>query len=208
MRVAPRCVMLLTAVLVLPVIEADAQTTDPRRYVGFKAGVNNEHAEDNLNGTTFGAGFSLGLPLASDWLTEIELWIPTYLQKGGPESNSKHRDILVNVGMIRPFGTGTVQPFVVVGGAYARTQDRLTLCTALRPSFDGGGLATTVVACNEPDVTDRRQERFDSHSLMFLGGGGMKIQLTRRLMIVPELRVNGFVTVLIVRPSIGALITF
>jgi hypothetical protein len=201
-----------TALAIASLLTATAaygQAAGERRlYVAVKAGGSIERAEDNLHGSVPAGGFAIGIPLASSWTVEVEVWVPGFITSGPEIAGIKHRDILVNGAVARRFTAGRLTPFVLFGLGVSQTQDRFNTCTAVRRRFDTGELETVVVSCTEPDILSRNEERFDGGGLFALGGLGLEVPLTRRVRVVPDVRVNAMVGSVIIRPSIALQISF
>jgi hypothetical protein len=179
---------------------AAAQTAPDRRgFVGVKAGLNHERAEDALRGTSGGGGIIAGLSFGPRWAGEVEFWLPGHIHDATGEP--AHRDILFSVGVVRSFETGRVRPFLLAGLTAARTETSVTFCSA-------AGEPTTLVDCSGPDAGERISERFTTSSGYFLIGGGLDVPLGPRLRLVPDLRVHLAVTSVIVRPAIGVVFLF
>jgi len=92
--------------------------------------------------------------------------------------DGKHRDILFNVTAIRSFGESGVGPFVVMGAGFGLVQQRF----------------------------ESQQSNGSESYLVF--GGGVQIPVGTRLAIVPEVRVNYAIAVVIVRPQVGIRVRF
>jgi hypothetical protein len=211
MKALANPIALVTALAILgSSAVAAAQTPAERRgYVGFKAGINHEQAEDGLIGTSPAAGIAAGVSLSPAWSGEVEVWIPGYLRDvaGDPE----HRDIQFSVSAVRAFHAGGSRPFLVAGISRARTETYLTTCIADRVPPAPLGITHAVPAavdCSEPDVRERFRQRFNTASGYFLLGAGVEITLGRRLRLVPELRVHLAATSIVVRPAVGIVVGF
>jgi hypothetical protein len=205
-----RCVRVLTATAAILVAAgalepAAAQAADPLRpYVDLRGGASIEEAEDNLSGVAAAGGLAGGIPLTADWTLEIDLWAPEFI---GGDGGTRHRDILLNGGLVRTMGSGRVRPHLLFGLGVAFTRDELESCVALR-SDGGAPPAPALVSCTEPDVTERRVDRFSSESLLPFVGAGAAIAVTNGLSIVPDVRLSVGVGVVIVRPSLGVRVAF
>jgi hypothetical protein len=184
---------------------AAAQGPD-RGYAGVKGGVNAERAEDDLRGSSFGAGVVAGIFLTPGWTLDGEFWRPGAIRTR-PE-DGRHRDTLVSVSARRSFGAGAVRPHLLAGVSIARTEDQLTTCIARRQSSVDPVPVNFLVPCGEPDVSERREERFASTSLLPLVGAGVEIAIGRRLLLVPDVRVQTWVTSVIVRPAVAVAMKF
>jgi len=191
----------------LSAVSAHSQpAAEPRGYVAVKGGLNIERAEDDLHGTTAGGGAIAGLTFAEPWAIEAEFWLPGAIRTN-PE-NGRHRDTLFSVGFRRSFGAERFRPHVLVGASIARTEDAFTTCIANRPTPVSPTPQQMLVSCSDPDVVERRQERFVGTSLFPLVGAGVEIALTDRVRLIPDVRVQVWITSVIVRPAIALGIVF
>jgi hypothetical protein len=189
---------------------AAAQTTrDSRGFVGIRAGLNHEQAEDGQRGTTGAGGLLAGFRFGRDWAAEAELWVPPFIHDSAGES--KHRDILVSVSIVRTFGAHGVRPYLVAGLSVARTENRFTTCIADRVPPPPVGMTQTVptiVDCSESDVRERRRQHFTGTTEYVVGGAGLEVPLWRRLRLTPEVRVHVAPTSAIVRSAVGLMVDF
>jgi hypothetical protein len=179
---------------------------EPRGYVAVKGGLNIEQAEDDLHGTTAGGGAVAGFTLAGRWAIEGEFWRPGAIPTT-PE-DGRHRDTLVSVGFRRSFGDRPFRPHFLVGVSLGRTEDEFTTCIANRPTPISPSGQQMLVSCSDPDVVERRQERFVGTSLFPLVGAGVEIALTDRVHLIPDVRVQVWITSVIVRPALALGVTF
>ena len=186
------------ALLLVGVASAGAQTAS-RGYVAVKGGVNAERAEDNLRGTSLGGG-GVGVNMSKSWAVEAEFWLPGAIDAG--PFDRTHRDTLFGVGMRRAFGD-RVRPHVLVGAHFGRTQDHFTTCAALRARPPSPQPTAVVVLCDEPDVTERRRERHSSVSWFPFVGGGVQIPLGERIVLIPDVRLELWLTSVIARPALA-----
>jgi hypothetical protein len=192
---------------VLSAVSANAQpAAEPRGYVAVKGGLNFEQAEDDLHGTTAGGGAVAGFTFAERWAIEAEFWLPGAIATN-PEGG-RHRDTLFSVGFRRSFGTERFRPHFLVGASIARTEDEFTTCIANRPTPVSPTPQQMLVSCSDPDVIERRQERFVGTSLFPLVGAGVEIALTDRVRLIPDVRVQVWITSVIVRPALALGIIF
>lgn len=196
----PRPLLSLAFVLLAPAIAA------AQGFVAVKAGANIERAEDNLRGTTLGGGALAGYHWSDRWAIEGEFWTARALRPSPGEH--RHRDTLFSAAMRRSFGAGRARPHVLVGLSVARTEDEFVTCGALRPFPGSPGPVLVLVSCDEPDVTERAKERFAGTSLYALAGAGVTIDVTRRLQLTADVRVQPWITSLIVRPALALGIRF
>ena len=190
-------------------VAAAQPAPDRRGWLGVKAGINYEQAEDGLTGTTGAGGVAGGLSFGRTWTAEVELWMPRSLRDDAGEP--KHRDVLFSVSIVRSFGASRLRPYALAGLSTARTEDHLTTCVADRvppPPLGIPDAVPTIVDCSEPDVRERRRERFTSTSGYLLAGAGAEVPLGRRLFLTPEVRVHFAVTSIILRPSVGLMLVF
>ncbi len=205
MRINPAVVVV--GLLMLSAVSAHSQpAAEPRGYVAVKGGLNIERAEDDLHGTTAGGGAIAGFTFAEPWAIEAEFWLPGAIRTN-PE-NGRHRDTLFSVGFRRSFGTGQFRPHFLVGASVGRTEDEFTTCIANRPTPVAPVPQQMLVSCGEPDIVERRQERFVGTSLFPLVGVGVEIALTDRVRLIPDVRVQVWITSVIVRPAIALGIVF
>ena len=205
MRIDPAVVVV--GLFMLGAASAHAQpAAEPRRYLAVKGGLNIEQAEDDLHGTTAGGGAIAGFTFAEPWAIEAEFWLPGAIRTN-PE-NGRHRDTLFSVGFRRSFGNGQIRPHFLVGASVGRTEDEFTTCLATRLAGLSLTPEPTLVSCSEPDVVERRQERFVGTSLFPLVGAGVEIALTERIRVIPDVRVQPWITSVIVRPAVALGIMF
>jgi hypothetical protein len=202
------CAGVIGALLIGAAAGASAQSAgEHSAFVGVKGGFNRENAEDGLRGGSGAGGISAGLAVTPDWTVDFELWIPAALRNG--RFGSTHRDMLAGASAMRFFGRHDVRPFLLAGLSLARTEDRFTTCIADRVPFGRAGPAVpATVDCAEPDVRERRGERYTSASIFGLIGAGIDVAAGPRLRIRPEVRVNHIPTSLIVRPAVGLVVLF
>jgi hypothetical protein len=180
---------------------------DPQVFVGVRAGMNYEQAEDALTGTVAAGGLFGGIRLGREWAVELELWVPSSIRDTA--DNSAHRDILVSVSAVRMLGAEGPRPYLVAGLSLARTENEFTTCLADRSAAPlSGPPVPTIVDCSEPDVRERRREQFNGTATYVVGGLGFDVPLGRRLRLVPEIRVHVALTSVIVRPAVGVMIRF
>lgn len=185
----------------------EAQTSAASRgYISLKGGANIESAEDNLHGATAGAGAVLGINVWDKWTIEGEFWFPGAIRTS-PE-DGRHRDTLASADFRRSFGEGRVSPHLLVGLSVGWTEDKFTTCTAMRPTFGSATAIPMLVSCADADVIERRQERFSSVGLFPLVGGGVEIALTDRIRLIPDIRIQVWITSVIVRPAIAIGVVF
>jgi hypothetical protein len=187
---------------------AAAQTApDSQGFVGVKAGMNYEQAEDALAGTAAAGGLFGGIRFGRQWAVEVELWVPASIRDSAGDPT--HRDILVSVSAVRMLGAEGARPYLVAGLSLARTQNEFTACLADRsPAPSSGVPVPTIVDCSEPDVRERRREHFNGTATYVVGGLGLEVPLWRRLRLVPEIRVHVAFTSVIVRPAVGVTFNF
>ena len=185
-----------------------AQTApDSQGFVGVKAGMNYEQAEDSQAGTAAGGGVFGGIRFGPEWAVEVELWVPASIRDSA--SDTTHRDILVSVSAVRMLGAERVRPYLVAGLSLAHTQNAFTTCLADRsPEPFPGPPVPSIVDCSEPDVRERRREHFNGSATYVLGGLGLDVPLWRRIRLVPEIRVHAAIGSVIVRPSVGVAVGF
>ena len=185
-----------------------AQTApDSPAFVGVKAGVNYEQAEDSLAGAAAAGGVFGGLALGPEWALEFEFWIPWPIRDSAGDST--HRDILLSVSAVRMLGAQGVRPYLVAGLSFGRTENRFTTCLADRlPAPSSGPPVPTIVDCAEPDVRERRREQVNGSATYVVGGMGIEVPVWRRTQLVPEIRLHVALTSVIVRPSVGVKINF
>ena len=182
---------------------AESQSTSTEAYVGLKAGVTGEQAEDGLAGTVGAGGAMLGIPLTDRWTVEFDFWVPQFLETN---AGGRHRDVLAGVSIVRRLGDGRVRPHVLFGLSAGSTASELETCFAHRDDAAPG--VPTIVSCDEPDVAERRTDRLTSLSFFPVVGAGAAVAVTKRVRIVPEVRADIGLTVVLVRPSIGVRIAF
>jgi hypothetical protein len=175
-------------------------------YAGIKAGLHVESAEDDLQGTAFAAGAVVGVMLSEAWGLEGEFWYPAAIRTS-PE-NGQHRDTLFSVDLRRVFGGERVRPYLLFGASLGRTEDQFVTCTAVRSSPVSPEPVTVLVPCADPDVAERRTERFASGSLFPLGGAGLEIAIGKSVRVMPELRAEVGITAFILRPGLSAVFAF
>jgi hypothetical protein len=180
--------------------------TDGRGYAGVKVGANIERAEDDVRGTTGGAGALVGFALSDRWDLEGEFWYPGDIRTD-PE-DGRHRDTLLGANLRRSFGGGAVRPHVLFGATVGITEDEFTICTAVRTPPGSSAPETVLVSCSDPDVTGRHTDRFTGLSLFPLLGAGAEFALTERVRLIPDVRVQAWITSVIVRPAVAMVITF
>jgi hypothetical protein len=186
---------------------ASGQGVDRRASVGVKAGVNHEQAEDGLRGTVGAVGLAVRFPMGPSWGGELELWVPGFIEDGA--GAPRHRDIQAGFSVVRHLGSSAPRPFVLFGGSIARTEDRFTTCLADRVSRPGTTEPVpTIVSCTEPDVRERRAERFVSSSAYAVAGAGVDVPLGSRWLLTPEVRLHAALTSVIVRASVGLAVQF
>jgi hypothetical protein len=205
MRISPAVVVI--GLFMLGAASAGAQTGPALRgYAGVKGGLNIEQAEDDLHGVTGGGGVFAGFTFAAPWAFEAEFWRPGAIRTN-PE-DGRHRDTLFSVGFRRSFGSARVKPYILVGASLARTEDAFTTCIANRATPISPTPEQMLVSCSDPDVVERRSERFVGTSLLPLVGAGVEIALTERVRLIPDVRVQVWITSVIVRPAIALGVTF
>jgi hypothetical protein len=192
--------------LLIDVTASSAQTASTRGFVALTAGINVERAEDDLRGASAGGGAIVGLTISNQWAVEGEFWYPGAIRTGAQESG--HRDILAGANIRRSFGRDRVRPHLLAGLTVGRTEDELTTCTAMRPQFGSDAPVAALVSCAEPDVIDRRIERFASLSIFPLVGAGVDIELGARWRLIPMVRFQLAPTSVIVRPAVAVGLTF
>jgi hypothetical protein len=202
---------LVTTLLLLALCsDLTAQTTeDSHRFIGLKAGMNHEQAEDGLTGSTRAAGVLAGLRFGPGWAGEFEIWVPGTIRDAADDDT--HRDVLASLSVIRRFDGRRLRPYLLVGLSFARTTNGFTTCIADRPaspSLDSSPLVPNIVDCSEPDVRERRRDHFNSTSAYVVAGAGIEVPLWRRLRLAPELRVHVAPASVIVRPAVGLMIDF
>ena len=212
MKIRSRPTTFAVTLLALAVVSgAAAQGGDVEHsggFAGVRAGLNHEQAEDALAGTSGAVGIFAGVRTGRDWAAEIELWVPGSLRDA---TGNPHRDILVGVGAVRRFGANRSRSYLLVGFSVARTQNEFTTCFAdSRPASPGpaGEPGRTVVDCSEPDVTERRRERFTGTSTYLTGGAGVEVPLRPRIRLLPEIRTHLAIGSIIVRPTVGVRFDF
>jgi hypothetical protein len=197
-------VMMLVALAISSSAAAQGQDVhDSGGFVGVRAGLNYEQAEDALAGASGAAGVFAGVRTGRDWAAEIELWIPGSIRDA---TGDPHRDILVGVSAVRRFGANRSRSYLVAGVSVARTENAFTTCFADdRPAPPGpaGVPGRTVVDCAEPDVTERRREKFTGTSTYLTGGAGVDVPLWPHVRLLPEVRVHVAIGSIIVRPAVG-----
>ena len=205
MRIVPAVVVF--GLFTIGAASSYAQTAaEPRGYAGVKGGLNIERAEDDLHGVTAGGGAFAGYTFAAPWAIEAEFWLPG-ATRTNPE-DGRHRDTLFSVGFRRSFGAERLRPHVLVGASIARTEDAFTTCIANRPTPVSPTPQQMLVSCSDPDVVERRQERFVGTSLIPLVGAGVEIALTDRVRLIPDVRVQVWITSVIVRPAVALGVIF
>jgi hypothetical protein len=188
---------------------AQAQVpADDRWSVSVKAGSNHEQAEDGLSGSTVAGAAAFGFSLTSSWSGEVELWVPGFIASS---SGAAHRDIHVTFGMVRFFDGPRMRPYLLAGASVARSENRLTTCFGR--SAPPPGSATTnptfgIVSCSEPDVLERRRERYTTTTTYLVGGAGVEVPLGRTIRIVPEVRIHAAPASVIVRTAVGIMVVF
>jgi hypothetical protein len=203
----PRQLAMTPLVLALCSSVAAQTAPDSQGFVGVKAGMNYEQAEDALAGTAAAGGLFGGIRFGRDWALEVELWVPSSI--GDSADDPTHRDILVSVSAVRLLGAQAVRPYLVAGLSVARTENEFTTCLADRsPAPSSGLFVPTIVDCSEPDVRERRREHFNGSTTYVVGGLGVDVPLWRRLRLVPEIRVHVALGSVIVRPSVGVSVSF
>jgi hypothetical protein len=206
MQITPVVAAIILCLLGVGSAHAQTQTAVPRGYVAFKGGLNIERAEDDVHGTTAGGGAVAGFTFAEPWAIEAEFWLPGAIRTN-PEGG-RHRDALFSVGFRRSIGSGRIRPHFLVGASVARTEDAFTTCIANRITTLSPTPQQMLVSCDEPDVVERREERFDGTSLVPMVGAGVEIALTERVRLVPDVRVQVGITSVIVRPAIAVAFVF
>jgi hypothetical protein len=180
---------------------------DSQGFVGVKAGMNYEQAEDALTGTVAAGGLFGGFRIGREWAVELELWVPSSIRDSAGDAT--HRDILMSVSAVRILGAEGARPYLVAGLSLARTQNEFTTCLADRSAAPlSGPPVPTIVDCSEPDVRERRREQFNGTATYVVGGLGLDVPLGRRLRLVPEIRVHVALTSVIVRPAVGVMVRF
>jgi hypothetical protein len=205
MRISPALVAV--GLLMTGAASAGGQTTgQPRGYAAVKGGLNIEQAEDDLHGVTAGGGAVVGFTFATPWAIEAEFWLPGTIRTN-PEGG-RHRDTLFSVGFRRSFGTDRLRPHFLLGASVARTEDTFTTCIANRPTPLSPTPQQMLVSCTDPDVVERRAERFVGTSLLPVAGVGVEIALTERVRLIPDVRVQVWITSIIVRPAIALGVVF
>jgi hypothetical protein len=134
-----------------------------------------------------------------------EFWYPGAIRTN---SDGHHRDTLFGVGFRRSWGTRAVRPHVLFGLSVGRTVDELTTCVAIRQTSFSPNPMRVHVSCSDPDVVERRPERFSGTSLFPLVGAGAEIRLNEHLRLIPDVRVQLWLTSMIVRPAIAVGVAF
>jgi len=182
----------------VPCHEAAAQSLG---FVGINVGGSYERAEDGLIGGTGGAGLTAGIRLSQAWTGEVELWVPGFIREAGP---GKHRDILISFIAVRTMGAqGRPRPYGLLGVSFGRTETSVTSCIAEREA------TPTIVDCStEPDVQERRQDRYYSQSTYALAGAGFDFPVWRRVHLAPEVRVHLAIGSVIIRSAVGLRMEF
>lgn len=138
-------------------------------FVAVRVGAN-KTAEPTLgDGMSLGAGGSLGWFFTPSWAIEFEVWVPGYVEA----EYGSYRSLLFGVSARRHFGNRRVRPYVLIGGAISRDDNRT-------PAGHGSG-----------------------GNLAALAGGGLHIAVGRRLAVEPELRVNYMPMMGILRPTLA-----
>jgi hypothetical protein len=206
MRISPVAVTIGLCMLAVASHNAFAQPAAERGYVAIKGGLNIERAEDDVHGTTGGGGAVAGFTFAEPWAIEAEFWLPGAIRTS-PE-DGRHRDTLFSVAFRRAFGREQFRPHFLVGASVGWTEDEFTTCVANRPTPLSPVPQPMLVSCDEPDVVERHQERFVSTQLLPLIGAGVEIKLTDRVRVIPDVRVQVWITSVIVRPAIAIGIGF
>jgi hypothetical protein len=203
----PKQVAIILLALALCSSVAAQPVSDSQPFVGVKAGMNYEQAEDGLSGAAVAGGFVGGITLGTEWELELELWIPSSIRDSA--ADSRHRDILLSVSAVRMLGAQGVRPYLLAGLSFARTENTFTTCLADRsPAPSSGPGIPTIVDCAEPDVREHRREQANGSATYVVGGLGIEVPLWRRVHLVPEVRVHVALTSVIVRPAVGVKINF
>jgi hypothetical protein len=188
---------------------AQAQVpADDRWSVSVKAGSNHEQAEDGMSGSTAAGAAAFGFSLTPSWSAEVELWVPGFISSS---SGAAHRDIHVSFSMVRFFDGPRLRPFVLAGASATRTENRLTTCFGRSAPPPGSATTTptfSVVSCSEPDVLERRHQRYTIATAYLVGGAGVEIPLGHTIRILPEVRVHASPASVIVRTAVGIMVVF
>jgi hypothetical protein len=185
---------------------AAAQVSADRGWIAARAGVNVERSEDDLRGDVPGGGVAVAFALQRAWSPEIEFWYPGWIRTDA--TDGRHRDILAAVAVRRRFGSGWLRPYLLVGGSIARTETQFRTCTGLVRPPGAGEDVVAVISCADAAVIASALEKNSSVSLFALGGAGAEIALTRKLRLLPDVRVDFAVTAVIMRPSLGIAVVF
>lgn len=201
---ASRAVLMSAFVIGMPAAGAAQPPRDSRPYVAVKGGLNAESAEDGVSGSSGAAGLAVGFGRGGAWTFEVEFWLPDYIDLGG----KTHRDTLVSAAFIRPFGTRSVRPHILVGASAGRVEERSTICFAMRQPPGSSASVRTLVPCEDDDVIDRQRDERSNGALYGVAGAGLEIPLGRRVQLVPEVRVNLAITAVILRPAVALRIAF
>ena len=203
----PKQVAITLLALALCSSVAAQPVSDSQPFVGVKAGMNYEQAEDGLSGAAAAGGLVGGITLGPEWALELELWIPSSIRESAADST--HRDVLLSVSAIRMLGAQGVRPYLLAGLSVARTENTFTTCLADRsPAPLPGVYVPTIVDCGEPDVRERRREQVNGSTTYVVGGLGIDVPLWRKVHLVPEVRVHVALASVIVRPAVGVKINF
>jgi hypothetical protein len=177
--------------------EAAAQSSG---FVGINLGGSYERAEDGLSGGTGGAGLAAGIRLSRNWTGEFDLWLPGFIREA---DEGKHRDTLISLIAVRTMDAQTrPRPYVLIGVSFGRTETSVTSCIAERET------APTIVDCTEPDVRERRHDRYNSESTYALVGAGFDLPVWRRVHLAPEVRVHLTIGSVIIRSAVGLRMEF
>jgi hypothetical protein len=205
---APYAAMLLALAFDSSAAAQSRDADESGGFVGVRAGLNYEQAEDALAGASGAVGIFAGARTGRDWAAEIDLWIPGSLRDA---AGDPHRDILIGVNAVRRFGANRSRSYLLAGISVARTENELTTCFAdsrPAPPGPGGEPGRTIVDCSAPDVTERRRETFAGTSTYLTGGAGVEVPLRPRLLLLPEIRMHVAIGSIIVRPAVGVRFDF
>jgi hypothetical protein len=189
--------MRLTAVIIqavmllaIPSTRVTAQTVESgqsiaanQAYLGGRVGgLQQSDLWSSKNGAGLGFGASLGMSVNPRWAVQIDIWIPRYATWSASESGSGEiRDRLVAISAVRRRTTGHVRPYLLVGAAVGKEDERSR--TASYPDIR---VHTSKVAWVE------------------LGGGAL-FPLSSRVVLAPELRVDTVLFANILRPSVALI---
>ena len=202
----PTSARLAVASAVLLTFASSAAAQEPRVHASVRGGATIENSEDGLSGTVRAAGLTVALGSGPKWRGELEVWVPGFIRDDRGEP--RHRDVVFSASAVRLLRSSGVTPYVVAGLSIARTEDRLTLCSANRVPPTGGAPARTLVSCDEPDVIDVMRETHTGTSGYLLAGGGVEIPLGRRVYAVADVRLSLAPVSVLVRPGVGIGLRF